>query len=275
MEAFTTVLSLVKQLEESSEFNDHQKPDSHTWAILIQCHSRRGKMSSAISLFHKIIDTGDNPTTQTLNHLLDGICRRRQIDKAMLSYNHIILKNGFLLKHDSYLILINGLCEIGDTQLAINMLRQALLIDKESKDNCDVADTLQCCYNSIIFRLCKDRLVNQAYDLYSEMIHDNNIEPSYTTYQNLTYGYCILGQFKQAIELLRYIIVTEQEVKSAKCATALMIKGGVKPNAASYHSVMGGLFEEGSRSVMNKIAQRVEKLLRAKHFINLEINKYD
>ncbi|RHN82097.1 putative tetratricopeptide-like helical domain-containing protein [Medicago truncatula] len=232
-------------------------------------------MSSDISLFHKIIDTGDNPTTQTLNHLLVGFCRRRQTDKAMLFYNDIILKNGFLLNHDSYLILINGLCEIGETQLAINMLRQALLIDKEPKDDCDVTDTLKCCYNSI-FRLCKDRLVNQAYDLYSEMIHVNNIEPNYTTYQNLTYGYCILGQFKQAMELLRYRIVTEQEVKSAKCAAALMIKGSVKPNAASYHSVIGRLYEEGARSVvMNNIAQRVEKLLRAKHFFNLEINKYD
>jgi pentatricopeptide repeat domain-containing protein 1 len=110
----------------------------------------------------------------------------------------------------------------------------------------DDNDTLKCCYNSIIFRLCKDRLVNQACDLYSDMIHVNNIEPNYTTYQNLTYGYCILGQFKQAMELFRYRIshhtlVTEQEVKSAKCAAALMIKGGVKPNAASYHSVIGRL----------------------------------
>jgi hypothetical protein len=85
-------------------------------------------MSSVISLFHKIIDTCHYPpTTQTLNHLLDGFCRRHQIDKEMLFCNDIILKNSFLLNHDSYLILINVLCEIGETQLVINMLRQALL----------------------------------------------------------------------------------------------------------------------------------------------------
>jgi len=54
-----------------------------------------------------------------------------------------------LFYNDSYLILINGLCEIGETQLAIDMLRQALLIDKELKDDCDDTN------NSIIFKLAK------------------------------------------------------------------------------------------------------------------------
>jgi len=53
-------------------------------------------------------------------------------------------------------------------------------------------------YRNIIRRLCKERLVHQAYDFYSEMTA-KNISCGSTIYRNLIYGYCIVGQFKQAI----------------------------------------------------------------------------
>ncbi|PNY13635.1 pentatricopeptide repeat-containing protein, partial [Trifolium pratense] len=272
------VLSLFKQLEQSPQFNHRVVPDIHTWSILIQCHSRQGNMSSAISLFHKIIDSGHHPTTQTLNDLLDGFCRIHDIHAAMLFYNDIIRKNStnFVLNYHSYLILIDELCDCGETQIAVELLRHALQIDKEPKDG---GFSLTCCFNSILFRLCKDRLLSKAYDLCSEMIHVNNIKPDGTTYVNLIYGHCIFSQFKQALALFRqaetstylyptpHTLVTEQEVKSAKSAAALMIKGGVKPNAASYHSVIGRLYKGGSTSVvMNKIALKVEELVLAEHY---------
>jgi pentatricopeptide repeat protein len=61
-----------------------------------------------------------------------------------------------------------------------------------------------------------------------------------TTYHNLIYGYCIVGQFKQAIALFREleaskymdpsvyvpILVAEGEVIFAKGAITHMVKGG-------------------------------------------------
>ncbi|KEH37442.1 transmembrane protein, putative [Medicago truncatula] len=47
------------------------------------------------------------------------------------------------------------------------------------------------------------------------------------------------------------------EVKSNKSAAHVMIKGGVKPNASSYHSIIDRLYKGGSRSVvMIKITQK-------------------
>lgn len=213
--SYPTVFSLFNKLDESTQ-------DIHTWAILIKCHSVYGNMSSAISLFHKIINTGHHPTAETLYYLLYGFCDRDQIHKAMHFYNDIILKKGFQLDHDCYLVLIEGLCKIGETHTAIQLLRRAVQIDRELGDF-----TLLLCYNSIIYRLCKDRLVNQAYDLYSEMIHVNNINPDSCTYSHLVYGYCILGQFKQAIEFFIQLeasrtasptpptLVTQRDMKSA------------------------------------------------------------
>jgi pentatricopeptide repeat domain-containing protein 1 len=281
-----TVLSLAQQLEESH--NNHLQrvlPDIHTWTILIKAHCFDGNMSSAMSLFHKIINNGHRPTAEeTLNLLLHGFCVRRQIHKAMLFYNYIILKNnatgaGFKWNHHSYLILITGLCRIGETQSAIQLLRKALQIetDTESLDGI----TVMLCYNTIIFRLaCKDKLINQAYDLYSEMkLHGNNVSPNSDTYHHLIFGYCIIGQFKQAIRLFKEfkasinihrpclltLAVTEREVKSAKSAVAVMIKGGLRPNVASYHSVIDRLYKgQSRRRVMNKIAQKVDTLVRPK-----------
>ena len=208
-------------------------------------------------------------------------------------YNDIILKKGFQLDHKCYLVLIKGLCKIGETHTAIQLLRR---------------------YNSIIYRLCKDRLVNQAYDLYSEMIHVNNINPNSCTYNHLVYGYCIIGQFKQAIDFFIKLessrtaspthpptvvtaerdvksaiclfkqaidllielaasrttpptpltLATERDVKSARSVATVMIKGGVKPNVACYRSVYDGLYKGQGRSksnLMNKIEKKVKTLL--------------
>ena len=281
------VLSLAQQLEESH--NNHLQrvlPDIHTWTILIKAHCFDGNMSSAMSLFHKIINNGHCPSTEeTLNLLLHGFCCRRQIHKAMLFYNYIILKNnatgtGFQWNHGSYLILITGLCRIGETQSAIQLLRKALQIEIDT-ENLD-GFTVKRCYNTVIFRLaCKDRLINQAYDLYSEMkLHVNNkVSPNSDTYHHLIFGYCIIGQFKQAIRLFEEfkasinirrpcpltLAVTEREVKSAKSVVAVMIKGGVRPNVASYHSVIDRLYKgQSRRRIMNKIAQKVDTLVRPK-----------
>ena len=110
------------------------------------------------------------------------------------------------------------------------------------------------------------------------MYHVSNIKHEAVTYHHLIYGYCILGQFKQAIALFKELKAsvpkkefkasiripptppTEREVKSTKSAVAVMIKGGVKPNIASYHSVADGIYNFGSRRLMNKIAQKMETL---------------
>ncbi|KEH41773.1 pentatricopeptide repeat-containing protein At1g12620 [Medicago truncatula] len=274
MHSFDTIFILVKELDdELSKFDGPVRPDpdTHTFIILIQCHSLRGNMSSALYLFNKIIDSGHYPTAETLNALLEGFCLRSQIDKAMPFYNDIILKKGYPLDHRSYNILVDGLCEIGETQLAINMLRQALLIEREPEDTCV---SLTSCYNSIIFRLSKERLVNQAYALYVEMIF-NNILLNPITYANLIYGYCIIGHFKLAVELLKELLhlyqtlVTEQEVKSVKSAATLVIKAGVKPNVACYQPVMCQLYKRRSRRfVMNKIAEQVKIFENAKHYLD-------
>jgi hypothetical protein len=91
------------------------------------------------------------------------------------------------LNHDSYIILITGLYRIGETQSAIQLLRKALQIEIDRENG--YGFTVTFCYNTVIFRLaCNDRLTNQAYDLYPEILHDNNISPNSDTYHRLIFA---------------------------------------------------------------------------------------
>jgi len=82
------------------------------------------------------------------------------------------------------------------------------------------------------------------------------------------------------VVLLSYVAITQSypsttKVKSAKSAAVVMIKGGVKPNVASYHSNTSRLYKRGSRSVVKiKIKQKMDELLVAEHY-NLVMNEYD
>lgn len=100
----------------------------------------------------------------------------------MLFYNYIKLKGGFQFNSDTYQILVNGLCYSGETQRAIQLLRQVLLLKIDTRQ--EMYDIVLL-YNEIILRLGKDRLVIQAYDLYSKMIV-NNIMPDYDTHHHIT-----------------------------------------------------------------------------------------
>jgi pentatricopeptide repeat domain-containing protein 1 len=223
-------------------------------------------MSSAFSLFHNIIKAGHRPTASTLNYLLQGLCDRGQISKAIIFFNYSILK-GFELDDRSYDILIHGLCGIGEIKMATHLLRQRPC----EHDTC--FGRTMVVYAKVISRLCEDRLVNEAYALFSEIVVKNKKNRLYLVlYHRLIYGYCITGQFKQAIAMFRELkaienintstciptleLVIEHEVKAAKRALSVLIKRGVQPHLASYQSVVGGLYRGGRV----KVARKVEEL---------------
>ncbi|XP_024634823.1 pentatricopeptide repeat-containing protein At1g12775, mitochondrial [Medicago truncatula] len=257
-----TILKLAKKFESQPPDSHYVVPDIDTCLILFTCHARSGNFSSAFFLFREIIETDHRPSTSILNDLFRSLCIRGHI------YNYITLKSGFQLNDITYYLLVNGLCRIGEAQRAIHLFRQVKI-----NINCNTI-ALTDFYNSIILTLCKDRLVNQAYDFYSEMIV-KNIPRCCLTYHYLINGYCIIGEFKQAIALLRELdaspnkifpsaivvptLVTEGEVKDAKTVVAVMVKCGVKPNVASYHSVIDQLYRGDGK--VNKIAQMLPTLL--------------
>jgi len=76
---------------------------------------------------------------------------------------------------------MNGLCKIGETKVAIQLLR---IIEAQSIE----PDVVM--YNTIIHSLIKHKLPSQACDMYSEMVV-KGISPDIISYNTLIYGYCI------------------------------------------------------------------------------------
>lgn len=93
----STVLRLAKQFE-SQDPNLHPvTPDINTWLILISCHAKNGHISSAFSLFRKIINAGHRPSSSDMYDLFCCLLAPGHIYKAMLLHNYIFLKGGFRL----------------------------------------------------------------------------------------------------------------------------------------------------------------------------------
>ncbi|MCH96076.1 pentatricopeptide repeat-containing protein [Trifolium medium] len=88
------------------------------------------------------------------------MCLSGQVKKALDFHDDLIAK-GFQLDKVSYGILIDGLCKAGETRAALQLLRriEALMVEP------DVV-----MYSTVIHSLCKDKLVSEAFHLYSEMI---------------------------------------------------------------------------------------------------------
>jgi pentatricopeptide repeat domain-containing protein 1 len=62
-------------------------------------------------------------------------------------------------------------------------------------------------YNTIIESLCKEKLVTEAYELYSQMIV-KKISPDVVTFSSLIYGFCIVGRLKEAFGLFHEMLLT-------------------------------------------------------------------
>ncbi|KEH17453.1 pentatricopeptide (PPR) repeat protein [Medicago truncatula] len=139
-------------------------------------------------------------------------------------------------------------CKMGETRAALQMLRKI-----EGK----LINTNVVMHNTIIDSLCKDKLVLDAYGLYSEMIA-KKIYPDVVTFSSLIYGFCIVGQFKDAFRLFHEMVLKninrdvytfnilvdalckEGDVKVAKNLLAVMMKEGVIPDVVTYGSLMDG-----------------------------------
>ncbi|AES75522.2 pentatricopeptide (PPR) repeat protein [Medicago truncatula] len=226
---YPTVLSLSTQMESKGV-----KPDLFTLSILINCY------------YFKM---GYEPNTITLTTLIKGLCLNGKVNEALLFHDHV-LALGFHLNHVTYGILINGLCKMGQTRAALQVLRQI-----EGK----LVNTNVVMYSTVIDGLCKDKLVIDAYGLYSEMIvkripptvvtfkafslfHEmvlKNINPNVYTFNILVDALCKDGKIKEAKNVI---------IKMVDEALNLFTEMHCKPNTVSYNTLIDGFCKSGRLS---------------------------
>ncbi|KAJ4838898.1 hypothetical protein Tsubulata_006760, partial [Turnera subulata] len=103
-----------------------------------------------------------------------------------------MVANGCQPNVNTYNTVVNGMCKIGKTKVAVGLLRRM------EKVGChpDVPT-----YSTVIDGLCKDGQVAEALHLFSEMTN-KGISPTAVTYDSLIHGLCNSGQWNQASTLL-------------------------------------------------------------------------
>ena len=107
-------------------------------------------------------------------------------------------------------------------------------------------------YSVIIDSLYKDKLVIDAFHLYSEM-DVKNILHNVVTHTTLIYGFCIAGKLKQAVSFFTEMVLKninpdvyafnelinglckERYMKGPKHVLAVMIRQSVEPDVVTYN----------------------------------------
>ena len=124
--------------------------------------------------------------------------------------------------------------------MAIEFLR--FMENRDTKPNTII-------YNTIIDGLCKDKMVDQALILLSEMI-EKCIAPNVVTYSCCHFFFTQMRDRKIVPDVITFSIMVdalckEGEIEHAKDLIRSMIQQGQHPNTVTYHALMDGLLLAG------------------------------
>ncbi|KAL3753292.1 hypothetical protein ACJRO7_000651 [Eucalyptus globulus] len=172
-------------------------PSPRDFSLQLGAVVRMKHSSIAIRLIEQLHSLGVEDNHFWLSISLNCFCRLKRVDLG-LSILGIILKlgmgrNGPKPDETTYAIIAKGLCRVGNTRLAIQLLR-----DWEER-SCRL-DSFT--YNIVIDGLCKEGLITEALRLH-ESLSRKGIKPDVVTYSSLIHSMCNVGQMEDALVLLK------------------------------------------------------------------------
>ncbi|ONI00530.1 hypothetical protein PRUPE_6G093300 [Prunus persica] len=168
---YSAVISLYNQMGMSGI-----EPDGYTLNILINCHWHLNQMGFSLTVLGNFFKLGLKPIVSTFNALINSFLLENRVAEAAGIFNKMIAG--------------------GNNSAAIQLLRK--MEERACKPNLVV-------YNTIIDSLSKDTLVDDALNLFSEMMC-KGVAPDGITYTSLIHGVCKLGEWKEATRLLHEMV---------------------------------------------------------------------
>ncbi|GLJ15878.1 hypothetical protein SUGI_0262180 [Cryptomeria japonica] len=156
-------------------------PDTFTYTILISCHCKYSmqtgnskvvgkKLYEANRLFRDMCDDGFVPDVVTYNCLIDGLCKKYRIDRALELFHHMS-QNGCAPNKVTYNSFIRYYSTVNEMDKAEDMM-------KEMKRN-NITPTCSS-YTPILHALCEMNRLDEARKLLIEMVEEKSIPRSYT-----------------------------------------------------------------------------------------------
>ncbi|CAD6220799.1 unnamed protein product [Miscanthus lutarioriparius] len=210
----------------------------------------------AVSLFNRMVKkTGLRADAVIFTPLLRTLCAEKRTSDAVNIVVRRMPELGCTPDVFSYTTLLKGLCDEKKCEEAVELIHM-------------MAEDGNCPPNAVSYTTVK--AMDKAEEVRRQMF-DKHIMPDCATYNSLIHGYLSLGQWKEAVRILKemsgdgqrpdvvtYNMLIDCLCKSGLCTEAReifnsMIQSGEKPNVSTYRSLLHGYATEGNLVEMNNV----------------------
>ncbi|KAJ0672737.1 putative tetratricopeptide-like helical domain superfamily [Helianthus annuus] len=157
--------------------------DKYSMSIAIKCCCHLYRTNDGFALLASCFRQAFVPNVFVFNTLLDGLILEDRIVDAERLFKKLIkhkLCEPDVVTHNT---MIKRLCKFGNNDIAIGLLR--LMGERGCKPDIYA-------YNTIIDSLCKDKMIEDAFKIFNEMVFAKGIQPNVITYNSLIHGLCNL-----------------------------------------------------------------------------------
>ncbi|KAF3443284.1 hypothetical protein FNV43_RR12966 [Rhamnella rubrinervis] len=269
--------------------NSGIRPSLLTFNTMINIFCKKGKVQEAKLIFSKIYQFDMCPDTFTYTPLILGHCRNCDLDLAFEVFDR--MKSGCDPNAVTYLTLINGLCNDGRVDDALDMLEEMIekgieptvytytvpitslcgvgrvldaveLFGSMKKRGCNPNDGFipnTVTFNALINELCVERRLNTALKIFHWLEGHGALVNSQTC--NEIKGLCSIGDISKAMVLF------DKMLKAGPSPTVitynLLIDGyvklewGISPNQVSYTALINGYCMEGKLDVALSLFEKM------------------
>nr|XP_043610126.1 pentatricopeptide repeat-containing protein At1g62670, mitochondrial-like [Erigeron canadensis] len=170
---------------------------------IINCFCKKGKLKQAFEVLEMMDKVKCEPTINTYNCLLKGLCYVGRVEEAFElltkikkscndDYKGVSFKR-LKLRPDvySYTAVMDGFCKVGRSNEALELLNEAIEIGLSPSI---------VCYNTIFNGYFKEGRPMEGFSLLKEM-KERNCEPDYVSYSTLLHGLLQWGEIKAGVRV--------------------------------------------------------------------------
>lgn len=287
-------------------------PDVVTYTTLIRGYCMKGEVDEALVILEEMTRGGLQPNIITYNTLIKGLCEARKLDKMKdvlermkgdgsvfpdtCTFNTLINSHcragnldealkvfesmkKFQVAADSasYSVLIRGLCQKGDYDMAEMLLDE--LFEKEILLHNVGSKPLAASYRPIFQYLCEHGKTKKAERVIRQLMRRGTQDPP--SYNTVIMGHCKEGAYENGFELLvwmlRRVFLPDVEIYDclidgflqkdkpllAKETLEKMLKSSYQSKTSTWHSVLARLLEKGCvNESASVIVMMLEKNIR-------------
>ncbi|CAL5358401.1 unnamed protein product [Camellia sinensis] len=166
-------------------------PDTCTFNIVIRGLCRAREVEKAVEFFNNMRSFGCSPDIITYNTLINGVSRVGEADRGCELLREIQSGNDFSPDVVSYTSVICGYCKMGNTEVASNIFHEMI--------SSGVKPSLVT-FNVLIDGFGKNGDMSSALNIYEKMLFLGCL-PDVVTFTSLIDGYCRTGQVDQGLRL--------------------------------------------------------------------------